>query len=243
MQWLVFAIALSAVLVAVKGSQEQVSKISAAASQMVTQYADVGIDDAKNAVIADLQSQVPVVGPDGPFTDPVAAPPTPACASVQGQACPYDVQTTVHYTGSLAAGGSANDTANNLNRYATLDESVVYVQLTATVYLASNNVQVAATTSTLTLHTKKTPPYVLDDATNNATALTELQAEHDNQGCDPTNPTSCGQTGNATPANTEITNFLRCADDGNPADGLCGPATPEPANNYQTVQTHSGNVQ
>jgi hypothetical protein len=162
---LLFALA-AIVAVSLGGLQVATSLAVAAERHAALRYADVALEQARAALVAQIAAQVAAGSPDGPFVAPSPSPTAPVCpAPAEGTPppCPFSASVSVALLGQTGSSAAPNELAQSVERAPGAAENRLAATLTATVVSPAGSI---VRSRTLVLRTYPAPPFASDDGSD-----------------------------------------------------------------------------
>ena len=152
--------------IALGGLELATSLAAAAERHAALRYADLALEQARRALVAQIAAQVKSGTPDGPFVVPSPDPLAPICVVPFGASaapCGFSLRTSVSLLGQTGAAAAPNEVARNVQRAAGANENRLAAKISAIVVSPAGTV---VRSRTLVLRTYPAPPYASDDGSD-----------------------------------------------------------------------------
>jgi hypothetical protein len=153
-------------MVALGGLQLATSYAVAAERHAALRYADVALEQARLALVAQIAAQVEAGSPDGPFVAPSPTALAPVCSvppAAPPAPCAFSASVSVTMLGQTRVSAPPNEFAQNVQRAEGVDENRVSATLSATVVSPGGSV---VRRRSLIVRTYAAPPFASDDGSD-----------------------------------------------------------------------------
>ena len=161
---------LALVTVALGGLGVATSLAAASERHAAMHYADIALEQARYALVAQIAAQVRAGAPDGPFVLPSPDPLEPLCVTppaATAPPCVLAMRTSAVLLGQTGGGAAPNEVAENVQRAPGASENRLAAKISATVVTPFG---VVIRSRTVLLRTYAAPPYASDDGSDEPNA-------------------------------------------------------------------------